>query len=176
MKYALFDSLKQSDAQGYLDAFLEFGKSRGFSTLEESVHFTVELDFRLESIPIVLNTLVPKLKTIPKEMDLTLPEFIRNTETYKNNLFEFDQKSNYLVLAAAYYLGESFIRNYSFLFWSIGSKETIHANMPVVSGFRFNELPPLVIVENLFRGIVSRMKDDTAIDVMINAWKTNAEQ
>jgi hypothetical protein len=55
-----------------------------------------------------------------------------------------------LVLRAAYFLGESFAKDYPELHWGRGNRETALQNMPVISGFKGNiEMPPIMVTENL---------------------------
>lgn len=117
MKFSFFEALTEEEAKRYLDDFLEFGENHGIQLLEKTVHFTVDLDFSLQSLSTVLRTLVPVLKTTPRELDLSLPDFIRNTDSYKKNLFDFDETSKPVVLAVAYYLGKTFSKNFEQLSW-----------------------------------------------------------
>lgn len=173
MKFHLFKAMTKEEAEEYLEGFLAFGRNKGMRILKGNLHFTTDLDFRIESLPDILKTLIPKLKTIPREADLNVPEFIRNTEDYQKGLFDFDEQSNYVVLAAAYYLGETFVRNFSQLKWTTGNVDYIQANNPVVTGFKFKkELSPILITENMFSGVISNLRDEKSIDTVIEGWST----
>lgn len=176
MNFKFFGSLTNEEANKYLDDFLYFGSGRGIEILSQTTHFTVEIDFNVDSLSPIFRSLLTVLKTIPREPDLTIPEFIRNTESYKKNLFDFDEPSKTLLMSAAYYLGETFVGCYSQLSWGIGNAEYIQGNMPVVTGFKHNEMPVILITENMFGGIISGMNDDSSIGSTINAWRSNAEQ
>ena len=79
MNLQFFESLTREEAQKYLDDFLFFGRNRGQKLLEENLHFTTDLDFKIQSLSPILKTLLPVLRTIPRTPDGTLPLWIRNT-------------------------------------------------------------------------------------------------
>jgi hypothetical protein len=55
--------------------------------------------------------------------------------------------------------------------WATGNVEYLEQNMPVVAGFRLNqELPPLVIIENVFGRILGDEAPNTTIDSTIRVW------
>jgi hypothetical protein len=169
--------MTKEQALDCLDGFLQFGKERCVEILETNTHFTTEIDFSIESLPPVFAELLNVLKTVRKEPDPTLPEFIRQSDTYKQNLFEFDEPSKPIILAAAYYLGETFILRYENLSWSIGNSKFHQCNMPVIKGFYSNqELPAILVTENIFGSIFAGMKDVSSIETTIETWKTFAEQ
>lgn len=173
MDYKFFDGLTREEAEEYLAAFLEFGRNPGMKILEQNIHFTIEIDFCVKSLPAILKALLTELKTVPKEPDPSVPEFIKNTEIYKRGLFDFDEASKSIVLAASYYLGETFVRNFRQLSWSIGNVDYTEGNMPVVTGFKFNkQLAPILIVENMFRGTISGISLDNSIETAIEVWST----
>lgn len=172
MDYELFQSMSKVEAGEFLDSFLKLGNQRCVDTLNASTHFTVEIDFSLESLTPVLTSVLATLRTMPKEPDPTLPKFIRESDTYKQNLFEFDECSKPVILAAAYYLGECFVRNYCSLSWGVGNSRFHQCNMPVVKGFRMNqELPVILVTENIFGSIFAGMNDVSSIGATIGAWK-----
>lgn len=174
MNFKYFESLSKEEAQEYLDEFLLFGKGRGIEILEGHLHFTRDLDFNIQSLSPILKALLPALKTIPRTPDETLPHWIRNTPDYKKGLFDFDESSKSIVLAAAYYIGETFTETYKSLSWSTGNIDYAQGNMPVVRGFKYKkELPPILISENIFHGIISGISTIDSIDTAINAWMNN---
>ena len=173
MKFHIFEAMSDSEAEEYLQGFLAFGKGRGMEVLEEKLSSSIYLNYTVESLPIVLQGLVPILKTVPRVPDPAVPEFIRNTEDYKLGLFDFDDASNTVLLAVAYYLGETFVRTFPKLKWATGNTDYRECNMPVVTGFRFNkELAPILICENILRGVIKGRRDDTSIDIAIEMWST----
>jgi len=172
MKFHLFEAMSKSEAEEYLNEFLAFGKDCGMNILEENLSFA--LDHTVESLPAVFKALVPILKTLPRAPDPNVPDFIRNTEDYKTGLFDFDDASNAILLAAAYYFGTTFVRTFPQLEWAIGDVDYRYCNMPVVTGFKFNkELAPTLISENIFRGAVEQgLNEDPSIDTVIENWST----
>lgn len=177
MKVHIFEAMKKEEAEEYLSEFLAFGRNKGMEILEENLHFTTNLDFRIETLPDILIALIPKLKTLPREPDHNVPEFIRNTEDYQKGLFDFDERSNHVVLAGAYYLGETFVRNFSQLKWTTGNTDFREGNMPVVNPFRRNlEMAPILIVENLFRRIVKDNSRFGDVRKAIEVWIKDASK
>lgn len=173
MKLHIFKAMTKEEAQEYLYEFLAFGQNEGMRILEGNLHFTTDLDFSIGSLPGVLKELVPKLKTVPREADPKVPEFIRNTEDYQKGLFDFDEGSTNVLLAAAYYLGEAFVRNFPHLKWATGNVDYIQANNPVVTGFKFKkELSPILVTENIFSGVISGIRDEDSINTVVEGWST----
>lgn len=175
MKPHLFEAMTEEKAKDYLNEFLAFGRSKGMRILEENLHFTKNLDFRIETLPDILRALIPSLVSVPRDSDLTLPAFIRNTEDYQKGLFDFDKKSNSLILAAAFYLGETFITQFSHLYWDTGNSDFREGNMPVVRPFANDiEMAPILIVENLYRRIVIENSRREDVDKAIKLWIEDA--
>lgn len=173
MKFQFFESLSDREAREYLEDFLRFGRERGMKLLGSSIHFTVDLDYRLESLAPVLKEVATSARTIPRKDDESLPEWIRATELHEKSLFDFTEPSTILILAAAYYLGETFVQNFKKLCWSTGNKKFAEGNMPVVTGFKGeNEMAPLLIAENLIGGVISGIRDEDSIDTAISVWTT----
>jgi hypothetical protein len=55
--------------------------------------------------------------------------------------------------------------------WALGHPDYLYRNMPVIAGFRDgDELPPLVVVENVFTRILVDRADRATIDATINVW------
>lgn len=105
----------------------------------------------------------------PGPVPQDVPRWIR--QAHKAGITEFDDDSQALLLRAAYYLGECFARLPD-LYWATGDPEYMEKHMPVVAGFRSDEeLPPLVVVENLFARIVGDAHPSKEIDETIEVWK-----
>lgn len=173
MKVRIFDAMTSEEAAEYLADFLAFGRNKGVHILEEKLQFTTDLNFKIESLSAILKALVPILKTVPRSPDPGVPEFIRNTEDYHKGLFDFDDESNMVLLAAAYYLGETFVKAFPHLKWSTGNVDYLQANSPVVTGFRYNkELPVILVAENIFSSIVSGTREEESVDSVVEAWST----
>ncbi|MBK9165160.1 MAG: hypothetical protein IPM21_14850 [Acidobacteria bacterium] len=171
MKFGVFEAMAKEEAQEYLEEFLAFGKGSAIEILEQNLHFSDDVNFTVESLPNILKALIPTLRTIPKEADPNVPEFIRKTEDYKKGLFDFDDTSKLVVLAAGYYLGETFVRSFPLLKWTTGNIELLEGNMPVVAPFKNSiEMSPIMVIENLFAGVVSGIRQITAVDRAIVMW------
>ena len=173
MNVKFFASLSPSSAQEYLSDFLIFGSERGVQILEKRIDSATKMDFTLTTIAPILEVLVSTVETVPKSKDPSLPTWITDTADYQNGLFDFNEESNMVILAGAYYLGETFVRNFENLRWTIGNVDYAEGNMPVVSKFKHEiEMAPIWIVENLFRRIIkdpSRLGDiNTAVSLWIN--------
>jgi len=174
MNFQFFESLTKKEANDYLEEFLLFGQEQGLDLLEENLHFTVDLDFDMESLPSVLKMLVGIVKTVPRDPDDLLPLWIRKTSTYTKGLFDFDEQSKSIVMAAAYYLGETFVKNFNKLSWATGNTDYAEGNMPVVTTFKYDiEMAPILISENMFSGIISGIRSTDSIDSVIAAWKAD---
>ena len=173
MKVRIFDGMTSEEAAEYLAEFLAFGRNKVAHILEEKLHFTTDLDFKIENLSAILKALIPNLKTVTRSPDSSVPEFIRNTEDYHKGLFDFDDESNIVLLAAAYYLGETFVKAFPHLKWSTGNVDYLQANSPVVTGFRYNkELPVILVAENIFSSIISGTRQEESVDSVIEAWST----
>jgi hypothetical protein len=174
MNYKFFESLSSKEAQEYLDEFLLFGKTRAIEILEANLHFTTHIEFRVDLISSIFKELIGTVKTVPRDPDITLPEFIRRTPEYEKGLFDFDEASKSIILAAAYYLGEAFVRNYEQLSWATGNTDNAEGNMPVIVPFKHDiEMAPILITENLFRGVISEIRTRDSIDIAVEAWINN---
>jgi hypothetical protein len=80
-------------------------------------------------------------------------------------------ESEELVLQAAYYLGESFVRSHGTLRWGTGDIKTYEANMPAVIGFQHDlELAPILIAENLLRRVTAEPKKVGDFQIAVESW------
>lgn len=149
MDFDFFEKLSSKEAKAYLDNFLN-GAEVGFLGMQpEMIADGINVDFTIDSVSPVFKWIVARLKTLPEKEDKSLPVWIRETESYKKGLYSFDEASNILILRFAYYLGESFVKNYN-LKWSIGKSKTMQQNMPVVTGFKNKmELAVFVVSKNM---------------------------
>jgi hypothetical protein len=151
MDYAFFEKVSKEEAEIFLSNFLNEAGQGFISMIPEMEANGLIVDYSTASITPIFTWITQKLRTFPLDVDESLPVWIRETDSYKNNLYSFDKPSNILILRAAYYVGESFTRNYKQLKWSIGRAKTVEKNMPVVKGFvKKIELAPLMVCENVF--------------------------
>jgi hypothetical protein len=171
MDFEFFESLSQEKAKKFLENFLNVEKEKVSEMINDAQKEGIIADFSITSISIVFKWLVKKLKIIPHTPDTELPEWIRKCDSYIQNLFDFDETSSIIVLRAAYYLGESFVRNYPKLHWTTGDRNYAEQNMPVIAGFKKGiEMAPILISENIFRSIHSKLDNEDCIDVAVNGW------
>jgi len=81
-----------------------------------------------------------------------------------------------MVLRIAYYMGECFVRNFPDLVWAVGDADTALKNIPVVSGFRGGqEMPPMLVAENLFARVLLDKAGENAFDVAVQTWVANVD-
>ena len=168
MSAELFQSMTKEVAQQRLSEFLEDGKANIDIVIAHASHTGVECDYSIESLPEFLHWAFSEMQTLSREPDPDVPDWIRSTEDYQRGLFDFDDRSKNLICFAAYYLGECFVRSFPKLEWSTGNQELRQANMPVVVGFGpEEELPPMLVVENLFRRATKRPDRICGIDTAV---------
>ena len=176
MNYELFRALEPAEAQQFLVTYLEMGRSDAEEVAATAAEAGVVLDYSLSSVPEMLKWQLSMVRTVPREAESVLPGWIRSSPTYLRNLFDFDEPSRDFVLRGSYYLGESFVRQSSRLFWKIGEKGFAQENMPVVTGFSDEvELPPILVVNNLFRRILAGSGSLSDIDKAIKTWRSRTD-
>jgi hypothetical protein len=171
MDFSFFESLSKQEAEAFLKNYLGVESKAVLEMIAAIEKDNILADFSIQSIPGVLKWLFDKIKTIPKQVDETLPKWIRECDSYLNGLFDFDEPSKVLILRASYYWGECFVRYSDILSWTIGNSETAEQNMPVVAGFVDEiEMAPLLIVENLFLRILADGAPYEDINRAIESW------
>lgn len=175
MRFDYFEKLPKKQANAFLSRFLKVEAINIKETVKHCTADGIKMDFSINSLSPFLRWILKKLDTIPLSPDPAVPEFIRNTDSYTKHLFEFDTRSRELVLQAAYYLGESFVRTHRSLRWATGDIKTAEANMPVVAGFRYElEMAPILVAENLLERIIAERYKIGDIEIMINEWDKDA--
>jgi hypothetical protein len=171
MRFDFFESLSREEAKTFLDRFLEVESSHVNEVLERCSSEGVRANLGVDSVTPFMRWVATKLKTVPTAPDKQLPMWIRQTDSYAKNLFELDDVSKVLTLRAAYFLGESFVRSFHNLHWTIGNPETAEANMPVVGGFQSGlEMAPILIAENLLRRVIAEPNKQSDIDKAVDYW------
>lgn len=175
MNFEFFEKLSKKEANVFLHRFLEEESSNIEATIKKCAAARIKMDFSVKSLPRFIRWTLKQLATVPLKADPAVPEWIRNNEVYTKHLFEFDVPSKELVLQAAYYLGESFVRSHSSLHWGIGDITTAEANMPVVAGFKYDlEMAPILVTENLLESIIAEPSKAGDVEIMINTWNQDA--
>ncbi len=174
MDFAFFESLSVEEAHIFLENYLRVEHQAVEELIAVARADGLNANFSIASIAPVLRWILDQVKTVPREPDETLPSWIRECDSYLQGLIDFDGPSKILVLRASYYLGESFVRHAEVLSWAIGNRKTALQNMPVVTGFQYKkELPPILIIENLFRKILARGAPYEKIEQSIDVWLSN---
>ena len=172
MQFEYFEQISQKDATALLQRFLEVESSRIHETAKLCAVDGIKMDFTIKSISPFMRWVLKKLTKIRKKPDPAVPAWIRNTETYAKNLFEFDEQSGKLILRAAYYYGESFVRSYDSLRWGTGDLKTALGNMPVVAGFQHElEMAPILVADNLFSRITREPDKIGDIQISVAYWR-----
>lgn len=169
MDYQFFEALTPEQAQVFLDEFRESQRQALEQLRPIAASEGIDLDFSLSSLANVLKWMIKDVRVHRVPVPEEEPWWIR--QAHADGLTEFDDDSKTVILRAAYYLGESFARLPG-LRWATGNEEFLHQRMPVISGFRFEkELPPLVVVRNMFARILADDAPETRIDKTINVWR-----
>jgi hypothetical protein len=175
MNRQLFKSLSPLEATELLEAFLHTGRSNCANMAAAADAEGVLVDYSVSSVPIVLRWLLSMVQTVGRPEDKALPDWIRSSRPYRSDLFDFDDPSKDLVLQGGFYLGESFVRSFERLSWDVGEPGFVQENMPVVKGFKHgDEMPALLVVNNLFRRVLvdpGRLSD---IEKMVKFWSSRA--
>jgi hypothetical protein len=168
MDYEFFHSLTQDEAHAFLDGFLKSEKPALEGMQSTAVSDGVNFDYSLSSLANVLKWLMKRVHVHRIPVPDEEPDWIR--QAHRKGLIEFDDDSRSIILRAAYYLGECCARLPG-MRWTTGNVEYLEKNMPVVVGFRLNqELPPLVVIENVFARILGDGAPVTTIDSTIRVW------
>jgi hypothetical protein len=172
MDYEFFHSLAPDEALALLNDFIESqGKSveRMKSTAATD---GVALDYSSTSLANVLKWMMKGVRIRRLPVPPEEPDWIR--QAHRDGLIDFDDDSRSVILCAAYYLGESFARRPG-MRWATGDAAYLHKNMPVVAGFHLDqELPPMVVIRNVFARVLGDGAPSTEIDSTLRAW--NAKQ
>jgi hypothetical protein len=169
MDYEFLESLTADEAERFLD---EFRKSQSHA-LEQlrplAASEGVCLDLSLSTLADGLKWMIKGVRVHRIPVPLEEPWWIR--QAHADGLTEFDEDSKTMVLCASYYFGECFARLPG-LRWSTGNDETLHKHMPVITGFCFGkELPPLVVVSNMFARILGHGDSEAGISETIKVWR-----
>ena len=175
MDLAFFEALTPTEARRLLEEYLATESQACLELVERAAADGVVADFSVDSVAGVLRWAVARVGTVPIAPDPDEPEWIRTSAPYLASLFEFDPPSSSLLLAASYYLGESFVRSYPGLSWTTGDVEYALQNQPVVAGFRHDlELPAVQVTESLFARVVKDPTKITDIDRAVETWRRSA--
>ena len=172
MNSNFFQNLSTEDARMFLNDFL-MNAASGFKTMgPEMVNNDIVVDYTVESVFPVFKWILRQLKTLPEKEDENIPEWIRVTESYKKGLYSFEEVSKVLILRFAFYMGESFVKDFETLHWSLGKSKTMQKNMPVITGFKSKmEMAVLVVSHNMFATALEDKETDSA-ETAIETWRS----
>jgi hypothetical protein len=159
----------QAEADEYLAAFLQSERSllehMSLSASGEGVAF----DYSLDSLPRCLKWLMKNVRMHAVELPNGIPDWVRSAHPI--GVAEFDDESKAMLLRGGFYLGECFARLPG-LRWATGNREFMHCHMPVVAGFRHEqELPALLIFENLCASVIELGQEDSVFDSTVRTWR-----
>jgi hypothetical protein len=168
MDYESFQAMSTDVAHAYLDRLLEVEREALTYASIGAKRSGVDFDYSLASLPRCLAWLVQDVHVNWVPLPDDVPDWMRSAHPRGSSEFDDDSKS--ILLRTGYYLGECFARLPGF-HWTVGDSEYMQMNMPVVTGFQNDrQLPPLVVVENLFLRIVADGAPLSEIDSTIAAW------
>jgi len=168
MRFDLFEAMSVDDAANVLAEFM----NRGPVILSDERIDPEQIS--LTDLPSQLLRIGLRLQTVPIEADQSVPEYIRNSDDYRDGLFEFSEDSKRLIVGAAYLIGNVFVRHYSKLSWGSGNPDYATGNMPVVRGFSSgDELAPLLVANNLFRKFVKNRATAAGFETCVERWATS---
>jgi hypothetical protein len=168
MDYDFFQSLTAEGARAYLNRFLEVERQALEDMKPAAAREGVSLDYSMSTLADALKWMAKRVRIERLPVPAGEPWWIR--QAHRDGVAEFDDDSKSIVLRAAYYLGECFARRPG-LRWTTGNSEYMEKNMPVVAGFRLDqELPPIVVIDNMFARIAGDGGPLTRIDSTIEVW------
>ena len=134
MNFEFFESLTLEQARDHLREFIGTESAAWEGMRSAAQHAGVTMDYSVVSLSPFLKWIVQQVQVVRIPVPASEPKWIR--EAHKDGLIDFEQESKSLILRAAYYLGETFVRSHPSLGWTTGNPEYLEKNMPVVAGFR----------------------------------------
>jgi hypothetical protein len=170
--HAFFDNMSPDEAAEFLHLYLSTESRACARLVGRARDRGVTADYSPDSVPDMFEWVFGFVRTVPLEPDMDEPEWIRTTPSYTASLFDFDEDSKPVVLAASFYLGESFVRTFpNHLSWATGDVNYIGANQPVVTGFRHGlEMSTVLVTENMFARVIKDRAKLPDIDRGVRYW------
>ncbi len=169
MDYEYFEKLSPREAQEYFDNFLACERIALEQWTPVMQQAGLVVDYSLSSLPSILQWMLGTVHFRRVPIPDSEPDWIK--QAYKDGLIEFDEMSRVVILRAAYYMGECFVRTYPFLRWAIGNREYMQKNMPVVTGFKYEkELAVAVVAMNVFSSVLQG-GETTEFEDLIDVWR-----
>ncbi len=103
MDFEFFNNLSNNDAKKFLNNFLN-EIEKGFSSMKPEIEAgDIMVDYTITSLFPVFKWISNRLKIFPEKGDVSLPIWIRETESYKKGIYSFDEASKVLILRYSYY-------------------------------------------------------------------------
>jgi hypothetical protein len=170
MDFEYFYALSEADANELLRRYLKAEARRTLALAAALENEGLRADLSVTTLPDVLVAVARHVERVREVGDGRLPDWLERDD-YLPDVLDYRDGSQPLVVAASFYLGESFVRAYPVLQWTVGAPDTIEHNMPVVAGFRKGvEMATIMIVENLLRPpVVERARIETAVETWSRA-------
>ena len=169
MNFTFFESLSLEGARDHLRGFLDTESAAIEGMRAAAEQAGVAMDDSIASVPHVLKWILKDVRIVRVSVPASEPDWVR--QAHADGLIDFDDGSKYLILRAAYYLGQCFVGTCPSLHWTIGNPDYIEKNMPVVAGFESGtEMAPMMVVQNLFARILGDNAPITDIDRAVAAW------
>jgi hypothetical protein len=168
LDFQFFERMSEQEAAEYLRRFLATESAAAAALVAAADAEGVAAGYGVDDLVPVLRWAVRRDGAALRDVDARLPRELLEDERERAAPLELPAGAESLVLRAAYYLGETFVRQRpQQLRWAGGDRETITENQPVVAGFtRRMELPVILVVENLFR----RAGDEESVPHLVSAW------
>lgn len=169
MDFEFFERLTPDEAATFLTYYKGTESAAVQELVRDASEAGVTADFSLESVPDVFAYVVQQVDVEPSPADDSLPDWIRQSSSYPQGLYDFADHSRPIVVRLSYYLGESFVRSLK-LHWGIGDEDTAVVHQPVVNGFRNRvQMSPLLVTENLLRATIEG--ESERVERAVETWK-----
>ncbi|MFO1491133.1 MAG: hypothetical protein U1F77_08870 [Kiritimatiellia bacterium] len=169
MNFHILENMTAGEASAFLAEFLSHGG-------HDKPRLSARADYTMPSLVSVLEEVAGLMQTTERQPDITLPEWIRTTESYRDGLFDFDAQSKRLLMWVAFYLGETFVRSNATLSWGTGAIDFAQCNSPVVRGFQHGlELSVILVTENLLRDICGPKPTPERVWTAVKYWEGMTE-
>lgn len=175
MDFEVFENFTDDEALRYVSGFLQVGRDRLPAFCELVSRDGLRADLSIGSIAGIAAWVSRRVVTLPLPPDPDLPHWIRDSEEYLNDNFDFDEASKSLILRLAFYYGESFVRTYEDrLSWAVGDRDTAPQGQPVVTGFMHGlQLPVLMVAENVVARLITEGEGARVPAMTVAKWASD---
>jgi hypothetical protein len=174
VNFAFFEGLTDEQAEECLHEFLREGEDALPVLIAEALADGIAAHLSVESVPRMIGVVERRVTTQALDPDPDIPAWIRESETYEENLFDFSDESKRLLAAAAFYFGEAFVGGYPNLRWGVGDRRTAVQAQPVVDGFSHGlELAVLLVTENVVARGVHDGSSEREAERAVASWRAH---